>query len=137
MTAGVSRPNSWSPGPGTLVLLSNLAAHFQHDFANAFRDLGWEVVWWGHEDERYFNYFVGDFQPPALVLYADAAGPMFPSLIRCPHPTAVCTSTHTDTRRHVRGDHSSSTSPHHVIRESPFSCLPVRIEGRFCCLTRS
>ena len=96
VTADVSGPNLRSPGPGTLVLLSNLAAHLQHDLANAFRDLGWEVVWWGHEDERHFNHFVGDIQPPALVLYADAAGPLFPSLVRCPHPTAVL---HVDSHR--------------------------------------
>ena len=94
----VSGPDSRATDPGTLVLLSNLGVHAQHDLANAFRDLGWEVVWWGHEDEGYFNVFVRGIQPPALVLYADMAGPVFPSLVHCPHPTAVL---HTDSYRYT------------------------------------
>jgi Glycosyl transferases group 1 len=98
VTADVSGPDARLSGPGTLVLLTNLGVHAQHDLANAFRDLGWEVVWWGHEDEGYFNVFVGGIQPPALVLYADTAGPVFPSLVHCPHPTAVL---HTDSYRYT------------------------------------
>ena len=85
-------------GFGTTVLLSHLGGHLQLDLANGFRELGWEVIWWGHEDERYFNSFVGGIGTPALVLYADAAGPVFPSLLRCPHPTAVL---HSDSYRYT------------------------------------
>jgi hypothetical protein len=84
---------------GTVVLLANLGGHLQLDLANGFRELGWEVIWWGHEDERYFNSFVSGIRPPALVLSADAAGPIFPSLLRCPHPTAVL---HSDSYRYTK-----------------------------------
>jgi hypothetical protein len=56
------------------------------------------VIWWGHEDEGYFNSFVRKIRIPALVLYVDAAGPVFPSLLRCPHPTAVL---HADSYRYT------------------------------------
>jgi hypothetical protein len=75
--------------PGTLVILGNFAAHLELDLAWAFRDLGWEVAIWGNDDERAFSQAIDGTKLPAMVVYANTGGPLFPSLVKSRLPTAV------------------------------------------------
>lgn len=75
--------------PGTLVMLGHFAAHIELDLAWAFRSIGWEVAVWGNDDEGAFNDAIHDTLAPALVLYPNTGGPLFPSLVTCHLPTAV------------------------------------------------
>jgi Glycosyl transferases group 1 len=83
----VSHTNEDPTTPGTLVVLSHFAAHLELDLAWAFRALGWEVAVWGYDNERAFNAAISDTQLPALVLYPNTGGPLFPSLVKCRLPT--------------------------------------------------
>jgi hypothetical protein len=74
---------------GTLVILGNFAAHLELDLAWAFRGFGWEVAIWGSDDERAFTHAIEGTDLPALVLYANTGGPLFPSLATGRLPTAV------------------------------------------------
>jgi hypothetical protein len=54
--------------PGTLVVLAHVASHLDLDLAWAFRDIGWELLLWGQDEERKFNAAICDIRPPGLVV---------------------------------------------------------------------